>query len=180
MRGTEAYLLEEEGGSSETSAEGPGLAARQAGEEQLHPNEESCCHASNTLQSLDCKTAGNGLYLKFIDSRNPASQTAFCSYSFILKKTGDPSTKSGKKLTISMICREQAKRGKQNFIILLNVNVYQVLEEAKAERRLRFTSALFHHLSAIKIQRTLRAHWALESAKRQIHSVITIQVKSLQ
>lgn len=79
-----------------------------------------------------------------------------------------------------MICREQAKRGKQNFIILLNVNVYQVLEEAKAERRLRFTSALFHHLSAIKIQRTLRAHWALESAKRQIHSVITIQVKSLQ
>ncbi|TKS75147.1 Abnormal spindle-like microcephaly-associated protein -like protein [Collichthys lucidus] len=51
----------------------------------------------------------------------------------------------------------------------------QVLEEAKAERRLRFTSAVFHHLSAIKIQRTLRAHWALELAKRQIHSVITIQ-----
>ncbi|XP_037625418.1 abnormal spindle-like microcephaly-associated protein isoform X1 [Sebastes umbrosus] len=51
----------------------------------------------------------------------------------------------------------------------------QVLERAKAERRLRFTSAVFHHLSAIKIQRALRAHWALESAKRQIHSVITVQ-----
>uniref|UniRef100_A0A4W6F7B8 Assembly factor for spindle microtubules n=1 Tax=Lates calcarifer TaxID=8187 RepID=A0A4W6F7B8_LATCA len=51
----------------------------------------------------------------------------------------------------------------------------QALEAAKAERRLRFTSAIFHHLSAIKIQRALRVHWALESAKRQIHSVITIQ-----
>ncbi|XP_029356454.1 abnormal spindle-like microcephaly-associated protein isoform X3 [Echeneis naucrates] len=51
----------------------------------------------------------------------------------------------------------------------------QVLEAAKAVRRLRFTSALFHHLSAMKIQRALRAHWALEAAKRQIHSVITIQ-----
>lgn len=52
----------------------------------------------------------------------------------------------------------------------------QVLEGAKARKRLRFTSAAFHHLSAIKIQRALRAHWALEMAKRQIHSVITIQV----
>ncbi|XP_034002708.1 abnormal spindle-like microcephaly-associated protein isoform X2 [Trematomus bernacchii] len=51
----------------------------------------------------------------------------------------------------------------------------QVLERAKAERRLRFTSAVFYHLSAIKIQRALRSHWALESAKKQIHSVITIQ-----
>ncbi|KAM9358495.1 abnormal spindle-like microcephaly-associated protein [Symphorus nematophorus] len=51
----------------------------------------------------------------------------------------------------------------------------QVLERAKAERRLRFTSAVFHHLSAMKIQRALRAHWALESARRQIQSVITIQ-----
>ncbi|KAG7514195.1 abnormal spindle-like microcephaly-associated isoform X1 [Solea senegalensis] len=51
----------------------------------------------------------------------------------------------------------------------------QVLEAAKAKHRLQFTSAVFHHLSAIKIQRALRAHWALESAKKQIHSVITIQ-----
>ncbi|XP_029002056.1 abnormal spindle-like microcephaly-associated protein isoform X2 [Betta splendens] len=51
----------------------------------------------------------------------------------------------------------------------------QALEAARAERRLHFTSAAFHHLNAIKIQRALRAHWALESAKRQIHSVVTIQ-----
>ncbi|XP_072244866.1 abnormal spindle-like microcephaly-associated protein [Leuresthes tenuis] len=51
----------------------------------------------------------------------------------------------------------------------------QVQELARAERRLHFTSAVFHHLNAIKIQRALRAHWALQSAKRQIHSVITIQ-----
>ncbi|KAM9849238.1 abnormal spindle-like microcephaly-associated protein [Aulostomus maculatus] len=51
----------------------------------------------------------------------------------------------------------------------------QAREAAKAERRRRFTGAAFHHLSAIKIQRALRAHWALESAKRQIHSVVTIQ-----
>ncbi|XP_023195655.1 abnormal spindle-like microcephaly-associated protein homolog [Xiphophorus maculatus] len=51
----------------------------------------------------------------------------------------------------------------------------QVLEAARAEQRLHFTAAVFHHLSAIKIQRALRAHWALESAKRQIQSVVTIQ-----
>ncbi|XP_031725631.1 abnormal spindle-like microcephaly-associated protein [Anarrhichthys ocellatus] len=51
----------------------------------------------------------------------------------------------------------------------------QVQERAKAERRLRFTSAVFYHLRAIKVQRALRARWALESAKRQIHSVITVQ-----
>ncbi|KAF7651196.1 hypothetical protein LDENG_00114280 [Lucifuga dentata] len=51
----------------------------------------------------------------------------------------------------------------------------QVLEAAKAERRLRFTAAVFHHLSVMKIQRALRAHWALQSAKRQIHCVITVQ-----
>ncbi|KAK5616335.1 hypothetical protein CRENBAI_014028 [Crenichthys baileyi] len=51
----------------------------------------------------------------------------------------------------------------------------QALEAAQAERRLRFTAVVFHHLSAIKIQRALRAHWALESAKRQVHSVVTVQ-----
>ncbi|XP_014867194.1 PREDICTED: abnormal spindle-like microcephaly-associated protein isoform X2 [Poecilia mexicana] len=51
----------------------------------------------------------------------------------------------------------------------------QALEAAQAEQRLRFTAAVFLHLSAIKIQRALRAHWALESAKRQIQSVVTIQ-----
>lgn len=46
----------------------------------------------------------------------------------------------------------------------------------KAAKRLRFASAVFHHLSAIKLQRALRAHWALKSAKDQIQSVIVIQV----
>ncbi|XP_041862907.1 abnormal spindle-like microcephaly-associated protein isoform X2 [Melanotaenia boesemani] len=65
-------------------------------------------------------------------------------------------------ITLQRCCR--AWRAKQ-----------QILQAAQAERTLRFTSAVFHHLCAIKIQRALKAHWALESAKRQIHSVITIQ-----
>lgn len=52
------------------------------------------------------------------------------------------------------------------------------MEAARAEKRLRFTAVVFHHLCAIKIQRRLRAHWALESAKKQINSVVTIQVKT--
>ncbi|XP_029939617.1 abnormal spindle-like microcephaly-associated protein [Salarias fasciatus] len=51
----------------------------------------------------------------------------------------------------------------------------QELEAAQAERRLRFTSAVFHHLCAMKIQRALRAHWALKSAKKQVHYVVVIQ-----
>ncbi|XP_019740087.1 abnormal spindle-like microcephaly-associated protein [Hippocampus comes] len=51
----------------------------------------------------------------------------------------------------------------------------QELKTASAQRRIRFAAAVYHHLSAIKIQRALRAHWALESAKRQIQSVIMIQ-----
>lgn len=46
---------------------------------------------------------------------------------------------------------------------------------AKAGRRQRFLAAVFHHLCAMRIQRAVRAHWALQTAKRQIHSVITIQ-----
>ncbi|XP_077440379.1 abnormal spindle-like microcephaly-associated protein [Vanacampus margaritifer] len=49
------------------------------------------------------------------------------------------------------------------------------VEAVRAQRRLRFAGAVYHHLSAIKIQRALRAHRALESAKRQIHSVVMIQ-----
>ncbi|XP_061884510.1 abnormal spindle-like microcephaly-associated protein [Entelurus aequoreus] len=49
------------------------------------------------------------------------------------------------------------------------------LEAANVQRRLCFAGAVYHHLSAIKIQRALRAHWVLESAKRQIHIVIAIQ-----
>lgn len=46
----------------------------------------------------------------------------------------------------------------------------------KAAKRLRFTSAVFHHLNAMKLQRALRAYWALKLARTQIQSVIMIQV----
>ncbi|CAL8307358.1 unnamed protein product [Lota lota] len=51
----------------------------------------------------------------------------------------------------------------------------QLLEAAKAEKRRRFIAAAFQHICAMKIQRALRAHWALQSAKKEIHSVIAIQ-----
>ncbi|KAG7258610.1 hypothetical protein CRUP_012560 [Coryphaenoides rupestris] len=51
----------------------------------------------------------------------------------------------------------------------------QLLEAAEVEKRRRFTAAAFHHISAMKIQRALRAQWALQSAKKEIHSVIAIQ-----
>uniref|UniRef100_A0A671PR28 Abnormal spindle-like microcephaly-associated protein homolog n=1 Tax=Sinocyclocheilus anshuiensis TaxID=1608454 RepID=A0A671PR28_9TELE len=41
--------------------------------------------------------------------------------------------------------------------------------------RLHFTAAVYRHLCAIKIQRAVRAHWALKSAKRKISSVLYIQ-----
>ncbi|XP_050950699.1 abnormal spindle-like microcephaly-associated protein isoform X2 [Labeo rohita] len=51
----------------------------------------------------------------------------------------------------------------------------QVKEMACAARRLRFTAAVYHHLCAIRIQRAVRVHWALKSAKRKISSVLYIQ-----
>ncbi|KAM8930263.1 abnormal spindle-like microcephaly-associated protein [Pelodytes ibericus] len=40
---------------------------------------------------------------------------------------------------------------------------------------LRFTSAVYHHLSAVKIQRCFRAHLALKRAQKQMNHVICIQ-----
>uniref|UniRef100_A0A674A7Z8 Assembly factor for spindle microtubules n=1 Tax=Salmo trutta TaxID=8032 RepID=A0A674A7Z8_SALTR len=51
----------------------------------------------------------------------------------------------------------------------------QLRDAASAERRVRFCAAVYHHLCAVRIQRALRSHWALQSAKRQITSVIFIQ-----
>ncbi|XP_071202466.1 abnormal spindle-like microcephaly-associated protein [Salvelinus alpinus] len=51
----------------------------------------------------------------------------------------------------------------------------QLREAASAERRVRFCAAVYHHRCAVRIQRALRSHWALQSAKRQITSVIFIQ-----
>ncbi|XP_051977861.1 abnormal spindle-like microcephaly-associated protein [Xyrauchen texanus] len=50
-----------------------------------------------------------------------------------------------------------------------------IKEMACAARRHHFTAAVYHHLCAIKIQRAVRAHWALKSAKRQISLVLYIQ-----
>lgn len=69
------------------------------------------------------------------------------------------------------------KTGKHEVTVLCILLPFQEQQRARAKRRLCFTAAVFHHLRAIKIQRALRAHWALESAKRQIHSVVTIQVQ---
>lgn len=51
----------------------------------------------------------------------------------------------------------------------------QIKETECAAKRHRFTAAVFHHLCAIRIQRAVRAHWALISAKRQMSVVLYIQ-----
>ncbi|XP_051551032.1 abnormal spindle-like microcephaly-associated protein homolog isoform X3 [Myxocyprinus asiaticus] len=51
----------------------------------------------------------------------------------------------------------------------------RIKETVCAARRHHFTAAVYHHLCAIKIQRAVRAHWALKSAKRQISLVLYIQ-----
>ncbi|XP_073700281.1 abnormal spindle-like microcephaly-associated protein [Garra rufa] len=51
----------------------------------------------------------------------------------------------------------------------------QVKEMVCAARRHRFTAAVYHHLCAIRIQRAVRAHRALKSAKKKISSVLYIQ-----
>lgn len=58
MFGGTACLPKKESCSCEAPAEDSSSAARQAGEKQIHPSETSCHHTSETLASLDCKTAG--------------------------------------------------------------------------------------------------------------------------
>ncbi|XP_048022670.1 abnormal spindle-like microcephaly-associated protein homolog [Megalobrama amblycephala] len=51
----------------------------------------------------------------------------------------------------------------------------RVKEIICAARRHCFTGAVYHHLCAVRIQRAVRAHWALKSAKKKISSVLYIQ-----
>ncbi|KAJ7986238.1 hypothetical protein DPEC_G00337880 [Dallia pectoralis] len=51
----------------------------------------------------------------------------------------------------------------------------EMREEVSVQRRIRFCAAVYHHLCAVKIQRAARAYMALQSAKRQITSVIYVQ-----
>ncbi|RXM34307.1 Abnormal spindle-like microcephaly-associated protein-like [Acipenser ruthenus] len=50
-----------------------------------------------------------------------------------------------------------------------------ISEETQAKQRLRFTAAAYHHVCAMKIQRTFRAYLALKHGRQQMHSVICIQ-----
>ncbi|XP_058887783.1 abnormal spindle-like microcephaly-associated protein homolog isoform X2 [Acipenser ruthenus] len=51
----------------------------------------------------------------------------------------------------------------------------RISEETQAKQRLRFTAAAYHHVCAMKIQRTFRAYLALKHGRQQMHSVICIQ-----
>ncbi|XP_041126100.1 abnormal spindle-like microcephaly-associated protein [Polyodon spathula] len=51
----------------------------------------------------------------------------------------------------------------------------RISEETRAKQRLCFTAAAYHHVCAMKIQRTFRAHLALKRGRQQMHSVICIQ-----
>ncbi|KYO34534.1 abnormal spindle-like microcephaly-associated protein [Alligator mississippiensis] len=51
----------------------------------------------------------------------------------------------------------------------------KILEEKQKKRLLYFTDATYHHLSAIKIQRSYRSYLVLKHAQMQISSVICIQ-----
>lgn len=56
----------------------------------------------------------------------------------------------------------------------------QMKDAENAQRRLRFSAEVYHHLCAVKIQRAFRAHQALKAARKQMHSVIYIQVCTLE
>ncbi|XP_067893808.1 abnormal spindle-like microcephaly-associated protein isoform X2 [Heterodontus francisci] len=51
----------------------------------------------------------------------------------------------------------------------------KLAEQKLAEKKLRFTAAIYHHLCAFKIQRMYRGYMALKHAKEEINSVICIQ-----
>ncbi|XP_078417845.1 abnormal spindle-like microcephaly-associated protein isoform X2 [Cetorhinus maximus] len=51
----------------------------------------------------------------------------------------------------------------------------KLVEQKLAQKKLRFTAAVYHHLCAFKIQRTYRRYRALKCAKEKINSVICIQ-----
>ncbi|XP_053718819.1 abnormal spindle-like microcephaly-associated protein isoform X2 [Synchiropus splendidus] len=75
-------------------------------------------------------------------------------------------------------CRRQFLKTRDAAVTLQRqfraAQVYQQQRD-EVQRQLRFTAAVFHHLKAIKIQRALRRHWALEFAKAQVPYVVVIQ-----
>ncbi|XP_053490536.1 abnormal spindle-like microcephaly-associated protein isoform X2 [Ictalurus furcatus] len=59
--------------------------------------------------------------------------------------------------------------------VVLVQALWRAARANEAARRQRFAAAAYHHLCAVRIQRALRAHCALNAAKKQISSVIYIQ-----
>ncbi|XP_043936192.1 abnormal spindle-like microcephaly-associated protein [Protopterus annectens] len=51
----------------------------------------------------------------------------------------------------------------------------KIADQRQADRRLHFTAAAYHHLCAVRIQRTYRAYSTLKRARSQMHSIIFIQ-----
>ncbi|GCB61743.1 hypothetical protein scyTo_0007102 [Scyliorhinus torazame] len=51
----------------------------------------------------------------------------------------------------------------------------KLIEQTLAQKKLRFTAAVYHHLCALKIQRMYRQYRVLKRAKEEINSVICIQ-----
>uniref|UniRef100_A0A6Q2ZL10 Calponin-homology (CH) domain-containing protein n=1 Tax=Esox lucius TaxID=8010 RepID=A0A6Q2ZL10_ESOLU len=69
----------------------------------------------------------------------------------------------------------QAQR-EQRLLYLKTLSVVQKLRLVMdINAKMRLCAAVYHHLCAVRIQRALRAHRALQSAKRQITSVIFVQ-----
>lgn len=64
-----------------------------------------------------------------------------------------------------------------NTVLFFSLSIpAQVLEQKDRTRLLRFTAAAYHHLSALRIQRTYRLHMVLNRAKKHVNWVICIQV----
>lgn len=78
MFGGTACLPKKESCSCEAPAEDSSSAARQAGEKQIHTSEASCHHTSETLASLDCKTAGK-VHLQYINKHQSTVIKSNCS-----------------------------------------------------------------------------------------------------
>ncbi len=55
----------------------------------------------------------------------------------------------------------------------------QALRAARAAQVHRFTAAAFHHMCAVKIQRTYRNYRMRELARQRMHSIIYIQVSDI-
>ncbi|XP_067846741.1 abnormal spindle-like microcephaly-associated protein [Heptranchias perlo] len=101
---------------------------------------------------------------KFLQQRSAALVIQGLYRAWQLAKTENMKYKKTRKAVILLqaVCRGWLVRKKH-------------AEQKLAEKKLRFTAAVYYHLCAIKIQRTYRGYVALKLAKGTINSVICIQ-----